>query len=491
MMPRFETRLFPLLPSTEALTLSSLTPVQVSLRVIHYADLEATYDDPERIARFAGAIASLREGNALLVGAGDNVAPGALALCTDGEQALTFFDAIEPAADTLGNHDFDYGRDALLSVVRRSPQTWVCANADAGAERFGQDAGIVPWTVIERDGHRVGLFGLAHPLTDEKSPAAQELTFTDPIAAATDAVEALRGESVDHVLCLSHLGEAEGHGQGEVEELAAAVDIDVICDGHTHDQPRIDRVAGTLVVRTSGEGVDLTELQYDGEWTARRRSVADAPPEPAVERTFRELRTTAGLDEVVGTVSEPIDRSTSARFRGESRLGNFVTDAYRWVTDAEIGLQHSAGMRGGTELCGAVTVADLVSVVPFDMDVVRTSVTGKKILEMLAAGGEIVYPAQPAFWHVHLSGGSVVYDYAEREIETATVDGQPIDPSASYRVAAPENLLRSSDIGLSPDTGSFGLQYELLAEYARTQGIAPALDGRITRRGVESVSASE
>lgn len=463
----------------------------MSLRVIHYADLEATYDDPERIARLAGAIASLREGNALLVGAGDNIAPGALALCTDGQQALTFFDAIEPAVDTLGNHDFDYGRGTLLSVVRQSPQTWVCANAVAGEERFGQDAGIVPWTVIERAGHRVGLFGLAHPLTDEKSPAAQELTFTDPIAAATDAVAQLHEQAVDHVLCVSHLGEAEGHGQGEVEDLAAAVDIDVICDGHTHDQPRIDRIAGTLVARTSGEGVDLTELQYHGEWTARHRSVADAPPDRAVERTFRKLRASAGLDEVIATVSEPIDRSTAARFRGESRLGNFVTDAYRWVTDAEIGLQHSAGMRGGTELYGAVTVADLISVVPFDMDVVRTPIAGTTLLEMLAGGGEIVYPAQPAFWHIHLSGGSIVYDYAEREVETATIDGQPIDLSASYRVAAPENFLRSFDIDLSNGVESFGLQYELLAAYARAQDIAPALDDRITRRGVESVERPE
>ncbi|RRJ33108.1 bifunctional metallophosphatase/5'-nucleotidase [Halocatena pleomorpha] len=460
----------------------------MTVRVVQYADIEATYDDPERIARLGSAIASLRDEATLLVGAGDNVAPGALALRTEGQQALAFFDTIEPAVDTLGNHDFDYGRDALLSVVRQSPQTWLCANVFAGNERFGHDAGIVPWTVIERAGHRVGLFGLAHPKTPEKSPGARSLSVTDPIAAADDAVAALRDRSVDHVVCLSHLGESEDHGLGEVDDLAA-VDIDVICDGHTHDRPRIDRVDGTLVVRTSGEGADLAELRYEGEWTATRHTVAAFPPTPAIERTFRELRTTAGVDETVATVDEPISRSMSDRFHGESRLGNFVTDAYRWATGATISLQHSAGMRGGPVLSGDVTIADLISVVPFDMDVVKTTVPGTTLLDIFASGGDIVYPAQPAFWHVHLSGGSVTFDYARRELATATIDGEPIDPSAFYRICAPENLVRSFDI--EAETESVGVQYELLASYARAQGVAPTLDDRITRTGLASVSVSD
>lgn len=452
----------------------------MSLRVIQYADLENTYDDPEQIARFAGTIDSLRDENTILVGCGDNIAPGGLSLLTGGQQALEFFSTIEPDIDTLGNHDFDYGTDTLLSVIRESPQCWVCANAyvDKG-ECFGQSAGIVPWTIIERAGHRLGVFGLAHPKTDSKSPGAESLSFTDPIAAAADTVERLRERNVDHVLCVSHLGEEEGHGLGEVDDLAQ-VDIDVICDGHTHGLPRIERVAGTLLVRTSGEGVDINELRFDGEWTATRHQITDTSRDQAVERLFRELRASAGLDEVVATVEEPITRSRETRYHGESRLGNFVTDAYRWVTDTGIALQHSAGMREGPDLYGDVTVADLVSVVPFDMEVVQADVSGEVLIDMLAFGGEIVIPSKPEFWHIHLSGGSVAFDYAERNVEEVTVDGQPIDPSAYYTVAGPENYLHS--FGVS-STESFGRQYEVLTEYARAKGITPELDGRITLRG--------
>jgi len=77
------------------------------------------------------------------------------------------------------------------------------------------------------------------------------------------------------------------------------------------------------------------------------------------------LREEAGLDEVVGHVADPIRRTESTAFRGESRIGNFVADAYRWAADADVGLQNSGGIRGGPPLVGDVSVADLVSVVPF------------------------------------------------------------------------------------------------------------------------------
>jgi 2',3'-cyclic-nucleotide 2'-phosphodiesterase (5'-nucleotidase family) len=40
-----------------------------------------------------------------VVGTGDNTAPGVLSLATEGRAALPFFEAVEPDADTFGNHD--------------------------------------------------------------------------------------------------------------------------------------------------------------------------------------------------------------------------------------------------------------------------------------------------------------------------------------------------------------------------------------------------
>ncbi|MFC7195238.1 hypothetical protein ACFQL4_12110 [Halosimplex aquaticum] len=95
----------------------------MSPRVLHYTDLENAYDTPERIARVAGLLADRRGPDALLAGSGDNTGPGVLSLVTDGRQSLDFFDAVGPDVETVGNHDFDHGFDALESVVADSPSS--------------------------------------------------------------------------------------------------------------------------------------------------------------------------------------------------------------------------------------------------------------------------------------------------------------------------------------------------------------------------------
>ena len=95
---------------------------RMSLRLLHYADLENAYDDPGRIGRLAGLIDNLRDEKTIVCGSGDNTGPGVLSLLTQRRQSLDFFHAVEPDVETFGNHEFDHGTDALLEVVSDSPQ---------------------------------------------------------------------------------------------------------------------------------------------------------------------------------------------------------------------------------------------------------------------------------------------------------------------------------------------------------------------------------
>lgn len=83
------------------------TDGQVPVRLLGYSDLESLYDDPDRVGAFASLVERRRDERTLVVGAGDNTALGTLALLTDEgrAQARPFFEAVEPAADTFGNHD--------------------------------------------------------------------------------------------------------------------------------------------------------------------------------------------------------------------------------------------------------------------------------------------------------------------------------------------------------------------------------------------------
>jgi len=449
-------------------------------RLLHYSDVENVYDDPVRVGRLAGALRGVNGPDALVCGTGDNTSPGVLALIERGRQALDLFAAVDADLSTFGNHDFDYGPDAAASLVADSPQTWVSANVyGPDGDRFAA-AETVPWTVETVDGVRIGFVGVTDPATPSLNPMASDLRVTDPYDAAERAVAELRAAGVDRVVALSHLGAGD-------DDLARRVDLDVILGGHVHAE-RDDRVAGTRLLRpgTGGHAVLEVTLDATGPIEVTRHRTAEAPVADDVVSTLRGRADAAGLGEVVGHVSEPIDRSDDAVFGGETRVGNLVADAYRWALDADVGLQNSGGIRDGPPLAGDVTVADLVSVIPFEERVVEATVTGADLRSILReSAASVVDFGEPDWWHGHVSGVRLRWDDGSDRLVDARVDGDPIDPDATYTVATSAYLLHTGHefptLGERHRTDEGDVQFEVLADYARAVGIDPEVEGRIER----------
>lgn len=453
----------------------------MSPRILQYSDIENAADDPERIGRLAGLIDRVRDERTLVVGTGDNTSPGVLSLVTEGEHSLAFFEAVDPDLETPGNHDFDYGPDRTEELIERSPQTWLTANVRRNGGRFGAGVGTKPWAIRERAGARIGCFGLTDPTTPSINPNAMDLTVTDPVDAARDAVAELRERDVDYLVALSHLGSTD-------EQLAEELDIDVILGGHIHT-PTVDHVAGTLLTRPGVNGQRILTVDLGGSTpTATFHDVADGPVDQDVADETRDLMAAADLDETLANVADPIPRTAPTVFQGETRIGNFVADAYRWATGADVGLQNSGGIRSGDPLAGAVTVADLISVVPFGEPVVVVEVSGAELMTVFEqASGAAVAFGEPGWWHAHLSGARVVYDRTDHTVVEATVDGDPVDPGSTYTVATSEYIVYTDHefpvITADKCLDGNGIQYEVLADYARLHGIDPDIEGRIVRTG--------
>ncbi|WP_224268627.1 bifunctional metallophosphatase/5'-nucleotidase [Haloprofundus salinisoli] len=455
-------------------------------RLLHYSDIENVYDDPERAGRLAGLLSTLGGPDSLVVGSGDNTSPGVLALVSKGRQALDFFRAVGSDVETFGNHDFDYGPDATRELVTDAPQTWVSANVrDERGDRFGRAEGVVPWTVETAGGDVVGFFGLTDPATDSLNPQAAELTFTDPYEAAERAVSELRAEGVDYVVAVSHLGAGD-------DELARRVDVDAVLGGHVHSE-RAEYVDETLLVRPGVNGRTVLEVTLDEDGARAERhdpEARDATVDESLVAALRGRLAESGLDSVVGEAETPMRRTEGVVFGGECAIGNFVADAYRWAAAADVGLQNSGGIRNGPPLSGEVTVADLVSVVPFAEPVVVAELTGEELLTAFrqAAGGAVDF-GEPHWWHGHVSGATLRWDDDRNELDEVRVGGDPVDPTRLYRVATAEYLLHSDHefpvIEERHRASEHGIQHEILAEYARQFGVSASVDGRIRRPAID------
>ncbi|WP_290810438.1 5'-nucleotidase C-terminal domain-containing protein [Halovivax sp.] len=392
-------------------------------RLLHLADLETIYDDHERVGRLAGAISARRDERTLVVGSGDTTALGALAFVREEGRALArpFYEEIAPDADTLGNHEFDFGVDAAAAWARTTPGRHLAANVDGLP-----DGAAEPSAVLEVAGTRVGFVGVTHPDTGEIAGIDLDVSFGDPVAAVRAEAERLRSRGCDRLVFCSHCGSLDA-------EIAAETDVDAVLGGHDHDRV-VERVDGTLVARTrGGQAGEFQVVELDDPPTVAVRTIADELRHDPVEVAYRERREASGLDERVGTLPRALDRRETAAL---------VADAYRVGGDADVGLVAPGSVRDG--LPASVTRGDVIGVVPFGSVLHVREVSGRTVAGILACCEEPVDETH----------GRIVAAGLERGADgAALVGGEPLDPDGTYRVASMSYLTVADVIpGLGADT---------------------------------------
>lgn len=136
-------------------------------------------------------------------------------------------------AATLGNHEFDYGVDNLARLARKAEFPIVCANYDfTGTPLEGL---IKPYTIIKRNGVKIGIFGVSPQLDGlVMAQSCKGVKYNDPVKAANDVARLLKEkEKCDLVICLSHLG-WDLIGTDDTEMMPQTRNIDIILGGHSH-----------------------------------------------------------------------------------------------------------------------------------------------------------------------------------------------------------------------------------------------------------------
>lgn len=450
----------------------------MTVRILHYADVENAYDTPERVGRLAGAIDALRDAHdsTLVTGGGDNTGPGVLSMACEGAQSHDLFDAVDPDAEVFGNHDFDHGFDAARRAAREFPGAWLNANIYLGGERFAA-AHTTPTTLVDAGDTTVGFVGVTAEPTPEINPVAEPLAVGDAVEAVRDAERHLRDAGADVVVALSH--------RGVDEDIARETTVDAVLGGHEHDE-YVARVDGTLVARPGARGHALLDVTLGGgEATVTHRETAAFPVDESVAASLRERMDETGLSETVAHVDGPVRRTERHRKAGESPVGNFVTDALRWAGDADVAFI-VGGIREDDPLDGDVTIADIHGLCPFDNDVVVAAVDGATLLDAFAdLALASRYGDAPDWFFGHLSGAEVVYDDRDFSVVEAHVVGEAVHPEETYEVALSDYHVETDHIvrAVSPEdvVRSAGSLRDALVERARAHGVNTETEGRIRR----------
>lgn len=162
-------------------------------------------------------------------------------------------------AVTLGNHEFDNGCQALGKRLRKADFQVLCANYVFKNKALAKV--VKPYTIIEKDGLKIGVFGLTVDLRALIAPSiSKDLTYLDPIKTAKQMVAELKSKGCDLIICLSHLG-VEKNQIGDYDVARDVPGIDIIIGGHSHEEMKEPKLVGdTRIYQMTNKGKCIGEI---------------------------------------------------------------------------------------------------------------------------------------------------------------------------------------------------------------------------------------
>jgi len=429
---------------------------------------------------------------------------------------------------TLGNHDFDFHPDGLAMMLQSTrsksgapatgaggsfpkrdiPQLAESIQPPAGAGGFLQRGKQLPalvasnivfskndprdaalkqafqnypvtqYTIIKKNGIRVGLFGIMGKDAGHDAPFAKPITFADQIQTSKRMVDILKNkEKVDIVICLSHSGTSPIKKRSEDEKLAKSVpQIDVIISGHTHTiLPKPIVIGKTIIVSSGryGENLGVLKILYSKGKDIRlaaydlQNVTAGIPDNITIAKDIAGYKDIVNrdflsayrltFDQVIAESNFNMESLASAYSHPrEMGLGNMITDAYRYAVQKAEGKNYEyvhfalipLGLIRDSFRKGKITVADAFQVLSTGTG--KDGVAGYPLLAFYIHGKELkdilevetsVAPLKKVDAHLQVSGirfkfnpRRILFDRVTQVfVQDEKGDYQPLDSQKLYR----------------------------------------------------------
>jgi len=365
---------------------------------------------PWGLVRAATVVDSLRRaypGSVVLVDAGDllqgnpfatyfaTVRPRLVHPIVDAMNGLRY-DAVVP-----GNHDFDFGVDALGRAYEQAAFPVVAANVI----RLDRDTtAFATHTLVTRNGVRVGITGLTTPgvMVWNRARLRERLRVRPIAADGARAVERLRAAGADLVVAVVHAG-LEGPssydtaGVGPEDDAAALTRLaqppHILVVGHTHGRIRDSVLNGVHVVQPQSwaRSVSVVHAWLVKAASGRARVIriaadeiplGDARPEPVLARHLQEVH-----DEVRNWASRPLAVAEGDWGSREARVRDTpFLDFINAVQRRRAGTDLSAAAAFTTTVGlgpGPVRLRDVAGVYPYENTLRAVRIDGGRLKEFL------------------------------------------------------------------------------------------------------------
>lgn len=454
----------------------------VKLDILAHADFSGRLRATKRSAGhavFGRTIENIRDINpegTLLLDAGDEFST----TFWPGEPMVEAVSLIGTDAMTLGNHEFDRGKDFIENCIAKADFPILCANI---YEKSTGELlpGAKPWVMLERKGVKIGVLGLTTEYTPYMVTAASFAPYEarSCVEAAEKYIPEMKAAGAQVLVALTHIPfyiEDDGSVSGEMIDIMNAMPfVDICIGGHIpgdfaglcgdtivlkggfalgsvcHAMIEFDTEKNEIVSRKA----EMLHTDWNAEPVAKLKAHADKITDPFVDFFEKPLAVT--------------DEEWHIRLSAETRLNNFLAQCVQEAAGVDFAYMNATSA-GGTIKPGTVTAEDITAVMGFNDPILRSEMTGEQIYELF----ELVYEPERFGNNAGLMySGVVVYaDHTKpafSKIQKICLrDGSPIERDKLYSVASSEymasggngtailaNRLKWSEIGVRMYDGIF------------------------------------
>lgn len=393
-------------------------------------------------ATFAAYIDSFKRGyedRVCVVDAGDDFQGTPISEITKGHSQVLVLNLIKPDIMTLGNHEFDYGRKSVDYLLNNAQFPIVASNI---LDKQKQGRLGLKYLIKNLGTVRVGFIGL---ITNSMSKLTLEeniegYVFLDTHLTVKTIIPEIQ-DKVDLIVLVSHCGD-----RADIALAKKHPEIDIILGGHTHKTLFLPKITNNVIIcqaGSKGKYIGILDIWFD--LNAKKilnfqsrlvnTFVDNIEPDPIVKVKVDSLENIIKeqFDQVVGVLRTPWIRGR----REESNIGNWITDAMREYTKANVAFQNKNGIRKDL-VVGDITIRDIWEILPFSNQLVIFQLTGDELRLVL----ENNVKGKPDF----LLASGIRYSWKTRKkagnrIQEVFVDGIPIENDRVYTVCTNDYLI--------------------------------------------------
>ncbi len=328
--------------------------------------------------------------NTVLLASGDMLQGCYESNLTHGKILTDWMNELDFAAMTLGNHEYDWGEDAIRANAALAEYPLLAINVydKATNQRVDYcDASVL----VEQNGAKIGIIGAEGNVTGDIAPEKIENLDFKVGDDLTNLVKAeatrLRDLGADCIVYSIHDGP---NNEYEYYDRSLSSYVDIVFEAHTHQtyvmqdnygvyhlQSGGDNKVGlshaTINVNVANEKTDVTEAET--VWHSEYASLADDPVIATLQTKYT-AEIASGL-EVLGNNESELD---SDEILSLASRAYYEAGSKKWSDKQIVFGGGYIGVRFPYKLAkGKIIYGDLLNVLPFDNEVQLCSVNGSDL----------------------------------------------------------------------------------------------------------------